>query len=128
MARRDHPNDCPIARTAELVGDFWTLLIVRDLGYGNSRFNGLLASLRGVSSRTLAQRLKALEHAGMIRSERFSEIPPRVEYSLTERGLALLPVVKDMRDFGEQWLPLDFDAKAAHAAGSGNAGPGDVTS
>lgn len=110
MSRRDHPNDCPIARTAELVGDFWTLLIVRDLGRGSMRFNGLLASLRGVSSRTLAQRLKALERAGIVRCERFSEIPPRVQYSLTERGLALLPVVEDMRGFGEKWLPISLEA------------------
>ncbi|WP_047863957.1 winged helix-turn-helix transcriptional regulator [Rubrobacter aplysinae] len=110
MSRRDHPNDCPIARTAELVGDFWTLLIVRDLGRQSMRFNGLLASLEGVSSRTLAQRLKALEQAGMIRCERFSEIPPRVEYSLTERGLALLPVVEDMRAFGQTWLPVQLEA------------------
>ena len=110
MSRRDHPNDCPIARTAELVGDFWTLLIVRDLGRQSMRFNGLLASLEGVSSRTLAQRLKALEQAGMVRCERFSEIPPRVEYSLTERGLALLPVVEDMRAFGQTWLPVQLEA------------------
>jgi DNA-binding HxlR family transcriptional regulator len=110
MARRDHPNDCPIARTAELVGDFWTLLIVRDLGRGSVRFNGLLASLQGVSSRTLAQRLKALEQTGIVRCERFSEIPPRVEYSLTARGLALLPIVEHMRDFGEEWLPQRLEA------------------
>lgn len=109
MARWDHPNDCPIARTAELVGDFWTLLIVRDLGRGSLRFNALLSSLQGVSSRTLAQRLKALEQAGMIQCERFSEIPPRVEYSLTDRGLALLPMVEQMRDFGEEWLPTSLE-------------------
>ncbi|CAN5243846.1 helix-turn-helix domain-containing protein [soil metagenome] len=109
MARWDHPNDCPVARTAELVGDFWTLLIMRDLGRGSLRFNGLLSSLQGVSSRTLAQRLKALEQAGMIRCERFSEIPPRVEYSLTDRGLALLPLVEQMRDFGEEWLPRSLE-------------------
>ena len=116
MSRRDHPGDCPIARTAELVGDFWTLLIVRDLGHGNSRFNALLSSLQGVSSRTLAQRLKALEQSGVVQSERFSEIPPRVEYSLTERGLALLPVVEDMRNFGEQWLPCSEDTRQSPAA------------
>ena len=116
MSRRDHPNYCPIARTAELVGDFWTLLIVRDLGHGNSRFNALLSSLEGVSSRTLAQRLKMLEHAGIVQSERFSEIPPRVEYSLTERGLALLPVVEDMRNFGDQWLPCDEDTQQSYVA------------
>jgi DNA-binding HxlR family transcriptional regulator len=112
MSRRDHPSDCPIARTAELVGDFWTLLIMRDLGRGGLRFNGLLHSLQGISSRTLAQRLKALEQAGVVRCERFSEIPPRVEYSLTEQGLALLPLVEQMRDFGEEWLPCDAEAES----------------
>lgn len=110
MARRDHPDHCPVARTAELVGDFWTLLIVRDLGQGRLRFNELLSSLEGVSSRTLAQRLKALERSGMVQCERFSEIPPRAEYSLTEQGLALLPLVEHMRDFGEEWLPQTLEA------------------
>jgi len=112
MARRDHPDKCPIARTAGLVGDFWTLLIVRDLSTGGLRFNELLNSLHGVSSRTLAQRLKALEQAGMVTCERFSEIPPRVEYSLTERGLALLPLVERMRDYGEEWLPPSLAPEA----------------
>lgn len=112
MARRDHPDECPIARTAGLVGDFWTLLILRDLGKGGLRFNELLTSLHGVSSRTLAQRLKVLEQAGTIKCERFSEIPPRVQYSLTDRGLALLPVVEDMREYGEEWLPPSLDSEA----------------
>lgn len=105
MARRDHPDGCPIARTAGLVGDIWMLLILRDLGRGHCRFGELLLSLEGVSSRTLSGRLKMLEAGGVILRESYAEIPPRVEYALTEKGEALLPLVEEMRRFGEEWLP-----------------------
>lgn len=105
MARGDHPDECPIARAAGLLGDVWTLLIVRDLCGGRRRFNGLLASLEGISSRTLSQRLKMLEGAGVLRRESSGATPSRVEYALTEKGRALLPLVEDLRRFGEEWLP-----------------------
>ncbi len=105
MARGDHPDECPIARAAGLVGDVWTLLIVRDLCEGKRRFNGLLASLEGISTRTLSQRLKMLEGAGVVRRECSSTSSQRVEYALTQKGRALLPLVEDLRRFGEDWLP-----------------------
>lgn len=113
MARCDHPRECPIARTAMLVGDLWTLLIVRDLGRGVTRFSGLLESLEGVSSRTLSDRLRTLQETGVVESERFAEMPPRVEYSLTEKGEGLLTLIEDMRSFGEEWLPVGQDPGAA---------------
>lgn len=105
MARRNHPDSCPIARTAGLVGDTWTLLILRDLGRRRCRFNELFGSLEGVSSRTLSQRLRMLEAAGVVERECYAEVPPRVEYALTGKGKALLPLVEEMRSFGEEWLP-----------------------
>lgn len=105
MARGDHPDVCPIARAAGLLGDVWTLLIVRDLREGKRRFNGLLASLEGISTRTLSQRLKMLEGAGVVTRECSSTSPQRTEYDLTEKGRALLPLVEDLRRFGEDWLP-----------------------
>lgn len=96
---------CPIARTAELVGDTWTILIVRDLMSGSKRFNQLQDSLGHVSPKTLSQRLKMLEAAEILTRQAFAEIPPRVEYSLTEKGHALVKVIEAMREFGEQYLP-----------------------
>lgn len=95
---------CPIARTAELVGDTWTILIVRDLMRGARRFGQLQTSLGSVSPKTLSQRLKMLEAAEILTRHAYAEIPPRVEYSLTEKGHALLSIVEAMREFGEQYL------------------------
>jgi DNA-binding HxlR family transcriptional regulator len=93
---------CPVCRTAEVVCGKWTLLLVRDLAAGTSRFCELERSLAGIS--TLSLRLRALEEEGIVERHTFSEVPPRVEYALTEKGLALLPIVEDMRAFGEEWL------------------------
>ncbi|MCB9452489.1 MAG: helix-turn-helix transcriptional regulator [Anaerolineaceae bacterium] len=98
-------NECPIARAAELVGDLWVLLIVRDLMGGPKRFKNLQESLGSISPKTLSQRLKMLEETGLINREAFAEIPPRVEYSLTEKGLALSDVIEAIRNFGETHLP-----------------------
>jgi DNA-binding HxlR family transcriptional regulator len=95
---------CPIARTAILIGDRWTPLIVRDLEPGCRRFGELQRSLAGISPKTLSDRLRRLEEAGVLSRTCFAEVPPRVEYSLTLKGHALLPVLESMRDFGEHWL------------------------
>lgn len=95
---------CPVCRTADIVCAKWTLLIVRDLAEGRSRFCELERSLTGISPRTLSLRLRELEHEGVVERQTFPEVPPRVEYALTEKGRALLPLIEDMRSFGEQWL------------------------
>ncbi len=97
------PDHCPIARTARLIGDTWTLLIVRDLMRGHKRFGELEESLSGISPKTLSQRLKMLEAAGVITRQAFAEIPPRVEYALTEKGQALIPIIEAMQEFGERF-------------------------
>ena len=101
---------CPIARTAELVGDMWTILIVRDLMSGPKRFGQLQESLGHVSPKTLSQRLKTLEYADILTREAFAEIPPRVEYSLTEKGHALNDIIHAMSDFGERYLPFETES------------------
>lgn len=102
----DHVEDtCPIARTARLVGDVWTILIVRDLMTGCQRFGQLEDSLGAISPKTLSQRLKALEAAGLVSRHVYPEVPPHVEYRLTEKGRALIPVIEAMRTFGEQYEP-----------------------
>jgi DNA-binding HxlR family transcriptional regulator len=99
-------DTCPVCRTAEIVCGKWTLLLVRDLAEGRSRFCELERSLAGISPRPLSLRLRALEEEGIVERHTFPEVPPRVEYALTEKGLALLPIIEDMRSYGERWLGL----------------------
>ncbi|HTI35347.1 MAG TPA: helix-turn-helix domain-containing protein, partial [Miltoncostaea sp.] len=82
----------------------WTLLMLRDLAEGPRRFSELQRSLRGISPRTLSVRLRALEEEGIIARREFAEMPPRVEYRLTEKGTALVPIVEAMREYGREWL------------------------
>lgn len=98
---------CPVARAAEIIGNKWTPLIVRDLAGGHKRFSELERSLHGISPKTLSERLKRLEEASVVKRTCFAEVPPRVEYALTDKGFALLPVIESMRTFGTTWLPQD---------------------
>ena len=98
-------NDtCPVCRTADIVCAKWTMLVIRDLASGRTRFCELERSLAGISPRTLSLRLRALEEEGIVARQTYPEVPPRVEYALTDKGRALLPLIEDMRAFGEQWL------------------------
>lgn len=102
------PNEsCPVCRTAEIVCGKWTLLVIRDLAEGRSRFCELERSLHGISPRTLSLRLRALEEEGVVERQTFPEVPPRVEYALTEKGRALVPLIEDMRAYGLEWLCAD---------------------
>lgn len=102
-------SSCPVCRTAEVVCGKWTLLLVRDLTAGRARFCELERSLAGISPRTLSLRLRALEDEGIVERRNYPEVPPRVEYALTEKGMALLPIIEDMRRYGERWLADDRD-------------------
>jgi DNA-binding HxlR family transcriptional regulator len=95
---------CPVCRTADVVCGKWTLLVIRDLSEGCSRFCELERSLEGISPRTLSLRLRALEEEGIVTRNTFPEVPPRVEYALTEKGKALVPLIDDMRRYGTRWL------------------------
>src|SRR4051794_34659430 len=95
---------CPVCRTAEIVCGKWTLLLVRELAEGCSRFCELERSLAGISPRTLSLRLRALEEEGIVERSTFPAVPPRVEYALTEKGRALIPIIEGMRTYGERWL------------------------
>src|ERR687886_2767724 len=97
-------DSCPVCRTADIVCGKWTLLLVRELYEGCSRFCELERSLVGISPRTLSLRLRALEEEGIVQRATYPAVPPRVEYALTEKGLALIPIIEDMRAYGEQWL------------------------
>jgi DNA-binding HxlR family transcriptional regulator len=97
-------ESCPVCRTATVVCGKWTLLLVRELAEGRSRFCELERSLTGISPRTLSLRLRALEDEGIVERQTYAEVPPRVQYALTEKGTALLPIIEDMRAYGERWL------------------------
>ena len=95
---------CPIARTAQVICGKWTILIIRDLASGVKRFNQLERSLHGISPKTLSERLRTLEEEGVVLRQTFAEVPPRVEYSLTEKGRDLVSVIESMRTYGSRWL------------------------
>ncbi len=100
----DPVAECPVLATARIVSGKWTLLILRDLAEGPCRFSELERSLAGISPRTLSCRLRALEEEGIIERREFAEMPPRVEYRLTEKGVHLVPIVDAMREYGSNWL------------------------
>ncbi|HWJ43570.1 MAG TPA: helix-turn-helix domain-containing protein [Solirubrobacterales bacterium] len=97
-------SSCPVCKTAEVVCGKWTLLLIRDLTEGSARFCELERSLEGISPRTLSLRLRALEEEGIVERHTYPEVPPRVEYALTAKGKALVPLVEDMRSYGMRWL------------------------
>ncbi len=107
-------DTCPVCATAEIVCGKWTLLVIRDLAEGRSRFCQLERSLAGISPRTLSLRLRGLEEEGIVERQTFPEVPPRVEYVLTAKGRALVPLVESMRTYGREWLGCagDLDVEA----------------
>src|SRR5688572_25929603 len=107
---------CPVCRTAEIISGKWTLLVIRDLAEDNRRFCELERSLQGISPRTLSLRLRCLEEAGVVERHTFPEVPPRVEYALTDKGRALLPIIDGMRTYGEQWLAAKCAGNAESSA------------
>ncbi len=111
-------STCPVCRTAEIVCGKWTLLVIRDLAEGRSRFCELERSLHGISPRTLSLRLRALEEEGIVKRQTYPEVPPRVEYALTEKGRALVPLIEDMRAYGRTWLSGDCGRDDEDAAGT----------
>jgi DNA-binding HxlR family transcriptional regulator len=98
---------CPVFATADIICGKWTILVIRDLAEGRSRFCELERSLAGISPRTLSLRLRALEQQDIVERHTFPEVPPRVEYSLTPKGEALVPLIEDMRRYGREWLGVD---------------------
>jgi len=107
---------CPVCATADIICGKWTILVIRDLADGRSRFCELERSLAGISPRTLSLRLRALEEEGIVERHTFPEVPPRVEYSLTDKGCALLPLIEDMRTYGKEWLGAACAPEPAGAA------------
>ena len=95
---------CPIAEAAKLLGDKWTLICLRNLSDEPQRFKDLERLGEGISPSVLAARLRELEGCGMITRTSYNEIPPRVEYELTEKGRDALPILEALRLYGSRWL------------------------
>lgn len=95
--------DCPIARSLDVIGDRWTLLIIRDLLRGTHKYQDLLTSLEGISTNLLAERLARMVDEGIITKTMYSDKPPRAEYHLTEQGEQLGAVVDALFEWGTQW-------------------------
>ena len=119
MLRRDYRGqNCSIARALEVVGERWTLLIVRDVFFGIRRFDELQESL-GIARNVLAERLKRLVDEGILRKVRYSERPPRFEYRLTDKGRDLNVALTGLRQWGDRYLsespPLVLRRKSDNA-------------
>lgn len=99
---RPKRSTCPVSRTLDVLGDRWSLLVVRDLMRGKRRFAEFLESKEGIPTNTLTDRLKRLVRSGIVVRERYSDHPPRVEYVLTPKGEDLRPMIRAMVDWGVQ--------------------------
>ncbi len=106
-------TSCAVAACTAILGAKWTALIVHDLSEGPRRFSDLERALPGISPRTLSERLRALEQEGIVARRSYAESPPRVEYELTDKGQALLPIIEAMRRFGRDWLVPEHDHTVA---------------
>ena len=113
-----HDASCAVAYTADIIGMKWTALIVHDLSEGPRRFSELERSCAGISPRTLSERLHKLEELKLVERTSDPESPPRVEYTLSDRGAALLPIITEMSRFGHEWL-VDDDHAKIHEVGDG---------
>jgi len=102
-----HDATCSVAACAEILGAKWTAVLLHDLSEGPRRFTQLEHSCKGISPRTLSERLRALAQEEILVRRSYAESPPRVEYELTEKGEGLLPIIDEMRRFGHEWLVDD---------------------
>ena len=97
---------CPVETTLTLIGDKWKVLILRDLMTGTKRFGELKMSVGGVSQKVLTSQLRDMEESGLVNRKVYAEVPPRVEYSLTDLGKSLNPILDAMKCWGEDYKNL----------------------
>ena len=104
MLLKDELPECPVATTVQLIGNKWKLLIIRNLIYnGKQRFGDFTKTIPAISKKVLTDNLRALEEDGLIEREVFAEVPPRVEYSLSDLGKTLKPILDAMFDWGTEY-------------------------
>lgn len=103
VTAKNELSACPVETTLTLIGDKWKVLILRDLMPGTKRFGELKKSIGTVSQKVLTAQLRAMEESGLVHREVYAEVPPRVEYSLTELGKSLKPILDSLRAWGEAY-------------------------
>ncbi len=103
MKKKEELPDCPVATTVSLIGSKWKLLIIRNLLVRPWRFNELQRSLEGISQKVLTDSLRSLEEDGIITRTVFPEVPPHVEYALSELGESMRPIIKSMEAWGLEY-------------------------
>lgn len=103
MLTKEELPECPVATTVALIGSKWKLLIIRNLRVRPWRFNELKKSLDGISQKVLTDSLRAMENDGIIIRTVFPEVPPRVEYSLSDLGQSMVPILEAMESWGKAY-------------------------
>ena len=104
MLTKEELPFCPVATTVDLIGNKWKLLIMRELLTGTKRFNEIHRLVGGISQKVLTENVRKMESDGIVKREVFPEVPPRVEYSLTDIGDSLRPVINSMSDWGTDYI------------------------
>ncbi len=106
MKTKEELPECPVATTVQLIGSKWKLLILRNLLARPWRFNELKKDLEGISQKVLTDSLRSLEEDGIITRTVYPEVPPHVEYSLSELGETMRPIIKSMEEFGNYYKSM----------------------
>ena len=96
-------TNCPIEITLQLIGNKWKVLIIRDLLTGTKRFNELMRSVTGITQKVLTSNLRSMEEAGLLIRTVYPQVPPKVEYALTEMGKSLQPILDSMASWGNNY-------------------------
>lgn len=109
MDHSDFRSDCPIASALDLIGDKWTLLILRDMLFGARRFSDFVNAAEGMKRNILTDRLKRLTEEGLIYRMPYQDNPPRFHYHLTPKGAALLPVIQELAKWGAAHIDHSYD-------------------
>ncbi len=103
MVKKEELPACPVATTVQLIGNKWKLLIMRNLRVRPWRFNELQKSLEGISQKVLTDSLRSMESDGIVTRTAYPEVPPRVEYALSELGMSMLPIINAMEAWGIEY-------------------------
>lgn len=103
MLTKEQLPECPVATTVQLIGSKWKILIIRNLMERPWRFNELKRDLKGISQKVLTDSLRSMENDGIVNRKIYPEVPPRVEYSLSELGRSMQPIIEAMAKWGENY-------------------------
>ena len=109
MRKKEELPECPVATTVQLIGNKWKLLILRNLRMRPWRFNELQKSLEGISQKVLTQSLRSMEADGLVVRTVYAEVPPRVEYSLSELGKTMYPILDAMEQWGNHYKAMLYE-------------------